>query len=129
MLGLVVAVGVEGEVAEHFSGGGVDDADVEVFDEEDDGGLSVGSADSHVVEFAGGAEGDDSVVTDDVLSGPVVAVCQVGGGGFGEPLRLLGWFVGGNGGVDGCCMCRRRRRGGLVGRGGCWPGVGCVAIV
>jgi hypothetical protein len=35
--GLVVAVGVQGEVAEEFAGGGVDDAHVEVGDEEEDG--------------------------------------------------------------------------------------------
>ena len=44
--GLVVAVGVDGEVAEEFAGGGVDDADVEVFDEEEDVGSGVGSPDS-----------------------------------------------------------------------------------
>ena len=32
-LGLIVAVGVEGELAEEFSGGWVDDADVEVVDD------------------------------------------------------------------------------------------------
>jgi hypothetical protein len=47
--GLVVAGGVEGEVAEHFAGGGVDDPDVEVGDEEDDGGSGVGSAQADVV--------------------------------------------------------------------------------
>jgi hypothetical protein len=31
--GLVVAVGVDGEFAKEFAGGGVDDADVEVLDE------------------------------------------------------------------------------------------------
>ena len=31
--GLVVAAGVDGEVAEEFAGGGVDDADVVVVDE------------------------------------------------------------------------------------------------
>jgi hypothetical protein len=35
---LVVAAGVDGEVAEEFAGGGVDDADVEVVDEEDERG-------------------------------------------------------------------------------------------
>jgi hypothetical protein len=35
--GLVVAGGVEGQLAEEFAGGGVDDADVEVFDDEQDG--------------------------------------------------------------------------------------------
>lgn len=34
--GLVVAVGVEDELAEEFSGGGVDDPDLEVLDEQDD---------------------------------------------------------------------------------------------
>jgi hypothetical protein len=47
--GLVVAGGVEGEVAERFAGGGVDDPDVEVGDEEDDGGSGVGSAQANVV--------------------------------------------------------------------------------
>jgi hypothetical protein len=34
--GLVVAVGVEGEVAEELAGGGVDDPDVQVGNEKDD---------------------------------------------------------------------------------------------
>jgi hypothetical protein len=35
----LVALGcVEGELAEEFAGGGVDDADVEVLDEQDDAG-------------------------------------------------------------------------------------------
>jgi hypothetical protein len=38
--GLVVAGGVDGELAEEFAGGGVDDADVQVLDEQQD----VGSA-------------------------------------------------------------------------------------
>lgn len=42
--GLVVPGGVEGEVAEEFAGGGVDDADVEVGDEDDDVGSGVFSA-------------------------------------------------------------------------------------
>ncbi len=40
--GLVVAVGVDGEFAEEFAGGGVHDADVEVVDEQDDVGSGVG---------------------------------------------------------------------------------------
>jgi hypothetical protein len=36
--GLVVAGGVDGEFAEEFAGGGVDDADVEVVDQLQDGG-------------------------------------------------------------------------------------------
>ena len=46
--GLVVAAGVDGEVAEEFAGGGVDDADVEVLDEQDDVGSGVGSSDADV---------------------------------------------------------------------------------
>jgi hypothetical protein len=38
---LVVAGGVEGEVAEELTGGGVDDADVAVGDEQDDGVLEL----------------------------------------------------------------------------------------
>ena len=49
---VVAALGVEGEVADDLAGGGVDDADVEVVDEEDDGGSVEGSADADVVEFA-----------------------------------------------------------------------------
>jgi hypothetical protein len=57
-LGLVGAGGVEGEVAQDFAGGGVDDADVEVVDEHDDGGSGVGSSDADFVEVAVVAEGD-----------------------------------------------------------------------
>ena len=42
---LVVAVGVDGE----FAGDGVDDADLEVLDEQDDVGSFVGSADADVL--------------------------------------------------------------------------------
>src|ERR1700757_881641 len=44
--GLVDAGGVEGELAEEFSGGGVDDADFQVVDEQEDAGSGVGSADA-----------------------------------------------------------------------------------
>jgi hypothetical protein len=54
---LVVAAWVDGEVAEDLSGGGVDDGDVEVLDEQDDVGSGVGSADADVAEAAGDAEG------------------------------------------------------------------------
>jgi len=53
--GLVAAGGVEGELAEHVAGGGVDDADVEVVDEHDDAFGGVGAADAEVVEAAGAA--------------------------------------------------------------------------
>ena len=48
---------VEGEVAEHFAGGGVDDADVAVGDEEDHGGSGVGSPEADVVEWWQRVEG------------------------------------------------------------------------
>ncbi|MCX6408605.1 MAG: hypothetical protein NTV28_16965 [Propionibacteriales bacterium] len=56
-LGLVVAFWVDLEVAEESSGGGVDDADVEVVDEQDDVGSGVGPADADVVESAVDAQG------------------------------------------------------------------------
>jgi hypothetical protein len=46
---LVVAGGVEGELAEEFSGNGVDDPDLKVLDEQDHVGSGVGSADPDVV--------------------------------------------------------------------------------
>ena len=51
--GLVVAGGIHCELAEEFAGGGVDDADVEVLDEQQDVGSGVGPADADVVEPAG----------------------------------------------------------------------------
>ncbi len=71
-MGLVVVVGVEGEVAEDFSGVGVDDVDFEFFDEHGDVGSGIGSADADVVEFAGVAERDGACVSDDVTADPVV---------------------------------------------------------
>ena len=53
---LVAAVGVEGEGSEEFSGVGGDDADVEVVDEQDDGGVFVGAADADVVHASGASE-------------------------------------------------------------------------
>jgi hypothetical protein len=49
--GAVVALGwVEDELAEELAGGGVDDANVAVLDEDDDVGSGVGSADADGVE-------------------------------------------------------------------------------
>jgi hypothetical protein len=42
--GLVVAGGVEGELAQQFAGGGVDDPDVQVAGEQQDVGSGVGSS-------------------------------------------------------------------------------------
>ena len=75
--GLVVAGGVDGEFAEEFAGGGVDDADVEVVDQHQDVGPGVGSADADVVEAAVDSEGDAAGLVDAVGADAVVA----GGGG------------------------------------------------
>src|SRR5580700_4001542 len=72
--GLVVAGGVEGELAEEFAGGGADDADVQVLDEQEDVGSGVGPADADVVELAGVAEGDGTGFADDVGADAVVGV-------------------------------------------------------
>ena len=82
--GLIVAGGVEGELAEEFAGGGVDDADVEVLDEQDDVGSGVGPADADVVEAAAVAQGDVAGLADGVGADAVV-----GAGGFG-PGRIRG---------------------------------------
>jgi hypothetical protein len=81
--GLVVAGGVEGEFAEEFAGGGVDDADVEVVGEDEDVGSGVGSADADVVESAVDAEGDDAGVVDAVGAHAVVDLAGAVGGGVG----------------------------------------------
>jgi len=44
--GLVVPGGVEDQFAEQFAGGGVEDADVQVLDQEQDVGSGVGAADA-----------------------------------------------------------------------------------
>lgn len=56
--GLVVAAGVEGEGAEDLAGGGIDDADVEVVDENEDVGSGVGPSDADVEQRAVVAQGD-----------------------------------------------------------------------
>jgi len=49
--------GAGGEVAQQFAGGGVDDADVQV-DQEQDTGCGVGTAGAEVVEAPAVAQGD-----------------------------------------------------------------------
>ena len=58
--GLVVAGGVDDQFAEELAGGGVDDAHVQVLDEQQDVGSGVGSADADVVQAAAHAEGSYS---------------------------------------------------------------------
>lgn len=71
---MVVAGWVEGECSEDFAGGGLDDADVEVGDEQDHGGSGVEAADADVVESAAVAERNDAAPVDAVASDPVVGV-------------------------------------------------------
>ena len=90
--GLVVAVGVESEVAEEFAGGGVDDPHVQVGDEDQDAGSGVFVAQADVVQAALVAKGDASGLVDDVVADPPVGVAVAfSGGGFGSGL------VGGSG--------------------------------
>jgi hypothetical protein len=70
---LVVASWVDDEVAQDLPGGGVEDGDVEVLDEQDDVGSGVGSADVDVVQ-ARGARGDAAGLVDLVVAGAVVGV-------------------------------------------------------
>jgi hypothetical protein len=82
--GLVVPGGVDGELAEELAGGGVDDADVQVADEQDDVGPGVGAAGADVAEAAAGAEGDGAVAVGAVGADAVVSVSgPVAGDGFG----------------------------------------------
>ena len=89
---MVVPRGVGGECSEDFAGGGVDNADVAVVDEEEDGGSGVGSSDADVVESAVVAEGDDAAGVDAVAADSLAAVCGGGSGlCFGESLVRDGW--------------------------------------
>jgi hypothetical protein len=78
--GLVVAVGVEGELAEELAGFGVDDAGVEIGDEEVDALAGVCAAEADVAESAVVAQGDDPGGVDAVAADAVVPV-QAGSGG------------------------------------------------
>ena len=83
--GLVVPGGVDLEFAEEAAGGGVDHADMEVLDQEQDVGSGVGSAEADVTEFPGDAQGDTAGFVDLVGAGAVVAVAGAvvaGGAGF-----------------------------------------------
>jgi hypothetical protein len=82
--GLVVPTWTEDQVAEELTGGGVDDADVQVLDEEQDVGSGVGSADADVVQAAVETQGDGSGLADAV--GAVVGVEASSRGCFGTGL-------------------------------------------
>jgi hypothetical protein len=89
---LVAPGGVEGEFAEQFAGGVVDDPDLEVADEEEDGGSGVGSPDADLVEASLVAQGDLAGVVDDVFADAVVGWgARAGRGGFGAGGVGGGW--------------------------------------
>jgi hypothetical protein len=71
---LVVPGGVEGELAEELAGGGVDDPDGQVLDEDQDAGSGVGPADADVVQPAAGGQGDGPGGVDAVGPDAVVGV-------------------------------------------------------
>ena len=72
-------------MADEFAGGGVDDADVEVVDEHEDGGSFEVAANGDVVEVALDAQGDVAGV-DAVAAQASVRVVGACGGGFGSGL-------------------------------------------
>jgi hypothetical protein len=68
----------------------VDDADVQVLDEQQDVGSGVGSADADVVQPSAGAEGDAAGCVDAVGADPVVGAGGAVGGRAGLPRRRQG---------------------------------------
>jgi hypothetical protein len=111
--GLVVPTWIEDQVAEELAGGGVDDADVQVLDEEQDVGSGVGSADADVVQAAGQAQGDAAGLVERVVAESVVGVTGAAGAGLGAggrgggPVRQRAVrsvvVVGGDEGVEEAC--------------------------
>jgi hypothetical protein len=73
---LVALGGVEDEFAQELAGGGVDDADVAVLDQDDDAGSGVGSADADGVEACLVAQGDLACCVDAVAADAVVRVVR-----------------------------------------------------
>ena len=87
--GLVVAGGIDGQFAQQLAGGGIDDPDLEVVDQQQDVGLGVGSADADVVQAAVDAQGDGAGLVDAVVADALVGVggpATAGRGGFGAGL-------------------------------------------
>ena len=132
--GALVALGrVEGQFADEFAGGGVDDADVEVLDQDDDAGSGVGSADADGVERPAVAQGDFACLVDAVAADAFVGVVgAVAGGGLGSAGvdRGGGSPAAATGGAVGGCTGRRRCP---VGPGGRrwwpagWVGLGAIS--
>jgi hypothetical protein len=79
---LVVAGGVDGELAEEFAVVG-DDAEVLVGDEEPDAGAGVGAADADADELGPVAQGDLAGLVDAIPANPVVHGGEPGAAGRG----------------------------------------------
>jgi hypothetical protein len=87
---LVVAGGVEDEFADELAAVALEDADVEVVDEDYDIGAGAALAQADVVSAAGVADGDDAGGVDFVVAHPVVRRDLVAGGeGFGPGVERL----------------------------------------
>ncbi len=69
----------------------MDDADVEVVDENDHAGAAVFGAEADVVQAPVDAQGDLCAVVDGVVADAVVAVVAVAWGCFGSPVVGVGW--------------------------------------
>ena len=91
---LVVAAGVDDQLAEEFSSGLVHDPDVEVLNEQNDVGSGVGSPDLDVVHLAGDAEGDGAAEVDLVVADAVMCVGAAIGGRGGFRAGLGRWLRG-----------------------------------
>jgi hypothetical protein len=84
--------GVEDEFADEVAGVAVDDADVEVVDEQGDRGAGEPDAEADVVEPAVVAQGDAAAGVDLVVPDAVVGVDEgAGRDGFGSGLPSLQW--------------------------------------
>ncbi len=73
-MGVVVTVGIDGQLAQELSGDGIDDAHFEVLNQQDDVGSGVGSSDPDVMQPAVDAERHGAGFVDAVVTDPVVGV-------------------------------------------------------
>ena len=77
--GLVVAGGIQGQVAQDLAGFDRDDGDVQVVDEHPHGGAGVDCADADVVQAGCVAQGDGAGGVDFVVADAPVPVAAGGG--------------------------------------------------
>ena len=88
---VVSALWVDGELADDFAGGGVDDAHVVAVDEHDDAGSVEGLSDADVVELAVDAQGDAAGADAVVANAELGVGLLLAGGGFGSCGVRDGW--------------------------------------